>query len=114
MAPKRPTTGVTVLFIFAAVACLAAPTYAQEVPGCRDAWNDLGARGAYLYAQTLIEADCPVMYRKGWLINPDRLRSSVIPSCVVAWNALAREGALSAVRFLVMHNCPVLERKGWR
>jgi hypothetical protein len=25
MAPKRPTTGVTVLFIFAAVACLAAP-----------------------------------------------------------------------------------------
>jgi hypothetical protein len=114
MVPKRPTTGVAVLFIFAAVACLTAPTYAQEVPGCRDAWDDLGARGAYLYAQTLIEADCPVMYRKGWLINPDRLRSSVIPSCVVAWNALAREGALSAVRFLVMHNCPVLERKGWR
>jgi hypothetical protein len=51
------------------------------------------------------------MYREGWLINPDRLRSSVIPSCVVAWNALAREGALPAVRFLVMHNCPVLERK---
>jgi hypothetical protein len=51
------------------------------------------------------------MYREGWLINPQRLRSSVIPKCVVAWNALARQGALPAVRFLVMHNCPVLERK---
>src|SRR6516165_9295113 len=92
MAPKRSIA--TVLFIFAAIACLAAPTYAQELPGCRDAWNDLGARGAYLYAKTLIEADCPVMYREGWLINPQRLRSSVIPKCVVDWNTLARKVAL--------------------
>jgi hypothetical protein len=109
MVPKRPTTGFTVLFI----ACLAAPTYAQEVPGCRNAWNDLGARGAYLHAQTLIEADCPMMYREGWLIDY-RARSSVTPSCKFSWNALAREGALPAVRFLVTHNCPVLERQGWR
>src|SRR6516225_8866380 len=44
LAPKRLTTGFTVLFIFAAVACSAA-SYAQEVPSCRVAWNDLGARG---------------------------------------------------------------------
>lgn len=114
MATNCPITGVKALSIFAALAFLAAPTHAQEVPGCRHAWNDLGARGAYLYAQTLIEADCPVMYRRGWLINPRRARSSVIPSCVAAWNTLVAIGALPAVRFLVMHNCPVLERKGWR
>jgi hypothetical protein len=82
------------------------------VPGCRNAWNDLGARGAYLHAQTLIEADCPMMYREGWLIDAYRARSSVTPSCKFSWNALAREGALPAVRFLVTHNCPVLERQG--
>jgi hypothetical protein len=87
---------------------------AQEVPGCRDAWNDLNARAALGYARILIETDCPVMYREGWLINPQKLSADVIPACVAAWNALASKGALSYTRFLVMHNCPVIERKGWR
>ena len=88
--------------------------YAQEVPGCRDAWNDLTARGALAYTSVLIETDCPVMYRQGWLINSERSWSGVIPACVVAWNELAARGALPSARFLVMHNCPVIERKGWR
>lgn len=92
----------------------AKPGSAPEVPGCRDAWNDLDARAALGYARILIETDCPVMYRQGWLINPQRLSSDVIPACVVAWNALVSRGALSSARFLVMHNCPVIERKGWR
>jgi hypothetical protein len=90
------------------------PAYAQEVPSCRNAWNDLVAREALSHARTLIETDCPLMYREGWLINPSKFQSAVIPSCVVAWNALASKGALPSTRFLVMHNCPVIEREGWR
>jgi hypothetical protein len=88
--------------------------YAQEVPGCRDAWNDLYARDALGYARALIETDCPVMYRQGWLINPAKLSANIIPACVVAWNGLEGRGALSSAGFLVAHNCPVIERKGWR
>ena len=105
---------VTVSLFWAAIAFLGAAANAQEVPGCRDAWNDLDARAALGYARILIETDCPVMYRQGWLINPQKLSADVIPACVVAWNTLASKGALPSARFLVMHNCPVIERKGWR
>jgi hypothetical protein len=81
---------------------------AQEVPGCRHAWDDLNMRGALGNAKTLIVTDCPVMYREGWLINPRKLTADVIPSCVGAWNALASKGALRSVQFLVQHNCPVM------
>jgi hypothetical protein len=87
---------------------------AQEVSGCRNAWNDLNVRGALRDARTLIGTDCPVMYRQGWLMNASNPTSDVIPRCETAWNTLASKGALGSAQFLVMHNCPVIQRNGWR
>jgi hypothetical protein len=111
---KFITITPAVLLIGAALALCVARVEAQEVPGCRNAWNDLYTRDALGDARTLIATDCPVMYRKGWLINPRKLMADIIPSCVASWYALASKGALPAVRFLVTHNCPVIRRKGWR
>lgn len=105
---------VGALTLCVAIAIFGTSIYAQEVPGCRDAWNDLSARDALGYARTLIETDCPVMYRQGWLIDPAKRGADIIPACVVAWNGLESREALSSARFLVAHNCPVIERKGWR
>jgi hypothetical protein len=105
---------IAALLFWAAVMSFGGFAQAQEVPGCRDAWNDVDAREALGYTRILIETDCPVMYRKGWLMNPQKLRADIIPACVAAWNALVSRGALPSVRFLVAHNCPVIERKGWR
>jgi hypothetical protein len=105
---------IAALLLFAAAMSFGGFAQAQEVPGCRDAWNDLDARDALGYARALIEVDCPVMYRKGWQITPSKLQADVIPACVVAWNSLVSRGALSSARFLVTHNCPVIGRKGWR
>ena len=111
---KFITGTAAVLFIGTTLALSAPPVEAQEVPGCRTAWNNLYRRDALREARALIGMDCPVMYREGWLVNPSKLRADVIPSCVHAWNALARKGALTPVQFLVTHNCPVIRRQGWR
>jgi hypothetical protein len=95
-------------------AITAATVVAQEVPGCRQAWDDLNERGALDDAKTLIVTDCPVMYRQGWLINTSKRTAPAIPSCVDAWNALDSKGALGSTQFLVQHNCPVMHRYGWR
>ena len=65
--------GIFLGSVGALVVCAATVVFgtsdAQEVPGCRDAWNDLNARDSLGYARTLIETDCPVMYRQGWLMR---------------------------------------------
>jgi hypothetical protein len=85
---------LTVLFLGAAIAS-AVTVEAQEVPGCRNAWNDLDMRGALGDARTLIATDCPVMYREGWLANPNKRTTYVIPSCLAAWNALDSKGGIN-------------------
>lgn len=87
---------------------------AWEVPGCRDAWNTLGERQALLYMATLIRKDCPVMYRNGWLVGPEKAAASEVPGCRNAWEGLRSQQAAEQGQFLVTHNCPVIYRKGWR
>lgn len=94
---------------------LVSPALAWEVPGCRQAWNALGSRGALQNVAVLINKDCPVMYRKGWVLNragPDDGKE--VPGCRTAWTALAAKDALGPGKFLVTHNCPLIYRKGWR
>ena len=111
----KSNSGVIIVLISCAILALSsAVSKAQEIPGCIVAWNILVAHEALPEARTLIGNDCPVMYRKGWLVNPRKLSQAVIPSCFTAWNSLEHKNSLPAVHFLVSHNCPVIERLGWR
>lgn len=100
-----------------AVAGLVAATTqaaAWEVPGCRTAWNALGERQALTHMATLIRNDCPVMYRKGWLVGPEKAAAGEVPGCRKAWDGLRAQKAAEQGQFLVTHNCPVIYRYGWR
>jgi hypothetical protein len=105
---KFITSTVAVLFVGAALALSAAPAEAQEVPGCRTAWNDLDARDALRDARTLIGMDCPVMYRKGWLVNSSKLMANVIPSCVDACSSgLAARSTLRSKSTTTISSAPL-------
>lgn len=106
-------TGAASLFVLAGLSATSA--VAWEVPGCRLAWDDLAAQNALENVAVLIKKDCPVMYRKGWLLSRSEGKEGTeVPGCRGAWNALVTKHALSNAKTLVTHNCPVIYRRGWR
>jgi hypothetical protein len=101
-------------------ACLSslqvAPSFARA-PICKKAWHGLHRAGppAVESAKRLIERDCPVMYRKGWLPDPhDRGKVRHVRGCKSAYNYLGRQRFLKYIRALVKRDCAILYRKGWR
>jgi len=104
---------LTATFVAAFVFCTGAA--AQEVPGCRDAWNALSKAKALPSAKSLVTHDCPVMYRNHWLTDTaGRGKAAAIDECKTAWNDLSSKKVLAHAKTLVSKNCPVMQRNGWK
>lgn len=70
---------------------------------------------ALVSAEKLVKLDCPIMYREGWLPDPQgRGTQNVVDGCPDAWNNLVKLNATRHVKFLVQNDCPVIYRQGWR
>ncbi|MEG4888888.1 hypothetical protein QUA82_19125 [Microcoleus sp. F8-D3] len=65
-------------------------------------------------AENLVKLDCPIMYREGWLPDPQGRGKQMVAGCPDAWNNLVQLKATNHVKFLVQNDCPIIYREGWR
>ncbi len=76
------------------------------IPACVTAWNELDYSNQIDNLKKLIQNDCSVMYRHGWLQGNGNVNLS---ACEGPWNNLAHSGKLDNARTLVTLNCPILQ-----